>query len=292
MKRVLTSVVFLIFTICLTSFAFAANQTPIRIATGGERGLYYGVAGKNIAMHLGRIPIDLLITSGSVENIDLLRKGEADLAIIQYDSLLTEGKDMNLIVITPLYDEYVHLITRRDDNIDSIKDFKPETTKLAIGIDGSGTSVTWKGFCSLDESYKKIATLPIGGSRALSELAQGNIQGVLIVGGLKMGDVVRADADGKTYKMAAVDDWDFDNAKYNNQKIYEFKSLSSHTYPGLIRGGFISANKIETIALKSVLVTTTKWADENPKLYDRVFDAANSAKPNIEQELDARRKGK
>lgn len=283
MRRKVFIVLVLIF--ALTSMV---NAEGLRIATGKETGIYYSVAGKLLAQQLGSTKTELIPTNGSVQNIEMLKSGTADIAFCQFDALITAaGADMDILVIKRLYPEYVHLIVAQGGK-KTIKDFDLKKTKIAIGPDGSGTWVTWKSFCMADKSYADIATVPLGGARALSALESKDIDGVLLVGGLGMGDAIKANNDGNKFELIAVDDWDFNNAVYKKEKVYDFIKLPSKTYPMLIEGMFNGS--VETVKVDAVLITTAKWADANPALYDKVFDAATRTIPNITLEMDRRAK--
>lgn len=281
-KRIVTLCV--IFMLILVSTSFA--EPVVKIGTGKENGIYNSVAGKILQQQLGRTKSELITSNGSIQNLERLKNGEIDVAFCQFDSLIaTTGANMDLVVIKRLYPEYVTLIVKQGGK-KSIKDFDLKNTKFAIGPDGSGTWVTWKGLCATDKSYTAVATVPVGGSRALSSLESGDVDGVLLVGGLGIGDVMKANADGSKFELCAVDDWDFDNAIYKKEKIYQFTKIPSKIYPGLIE--CMLGCSTETIMVDAVLVTTSKWADENDSLYEKVFDAATKTIPNIKLEIGKR----
>jgi len=277
-----------LFATALVSFvAFSSHASDeIRIGTGKENGVYHSVAGKILKQQLGKVPVSLVTSNGSLENLDRLKSGEIDIAFMQFDTLVNENLTIDFVVIKRMYPEYVHMIVK-ENGIDSITKLEAGKSKIAIGPDGSGTWVTWKSFCKSDKSYDGIATLPIGSTRALSALESGEIDAVLLIGGLGVGDAMRAEKDRDKFKLANVDDWDFNNTMYKKEKVYDFVPLTSKTYPNLI-GGFFGGSK-ETIKVDAVLVTTAKWADTNSGLFDKVFDAATKTIPNIEIELKSRK---
>lgn len=113
----------------------------IRIATGGEDSLYYAFWTKVepfLEQHTGR-DVELRVTSGSVENRQLLIAGEVDLAMIQGDVLLddTDAESVRLQIVAPLYPEAAHVICRAGDDIESITDL--DGRKLYLGAAHSGS---------------------------------------------------------------------------------------------------------------------------------------------------------
>jgi uncharacterized protein len=105
----------------------------IRIASGRGSGLYHALA-QQLAKHLeertGR-PVRVIETPGSVENIELLANGGADLALIQTFSTTPKG----IAGIAPLYPEMLHFIARKGKGIRSPKDL--EGKRVALGLKGS-----------------------------------------------------------------------------------------------------------------------------------------------------------
>jgi TRAP transporter TAXI family solute receptor len=113
------------------------EQLPpeIRIAAGKSGGLYDKLA-QRIAKHMQehtRRPVRVIESAGTEANVNLLRNGDADLALIQTVSSTTEG----LAGIAPLYPEILHFLARKDKDkpIRSLKDLKGR--RVALGLEGS-----------------------------------------------------------------------------------------------------------------------------------------------------------
>jgi TRAP transporter TAXI family solute receptor len=122
------------------------------LGTGSISGTYYplGLAFANVmSSKLKDIDVMALSTTGSKENIRLLKKKELKLAITQSDVFynavngLGEFKDENfkeLRAMLSLYPEVVQVITRADSSINSLMDLKGK--RIILGSKGSGNSVT------------------------------------------------------------------------------------------------------------------------------------------------------
>lgn len=275
MKRFSVFTLLMIFVLlCLPAFA-----GELTMATGSEKGVYHKIGTYFLPKQLdGTMAITCVNTQGSVENIKLLKEGKVQAAMLQMDALIMHP-DLEVEIVGVTHMEYVHLITNADSDIKSITDLKSKH-KIAVGRADSGTQVTWSSFVKEDQSYKEIATLPLSGTIALSKLSAGEVDAVLMVSGLLGGDAVRANNAG-TYRLAEVDDWDFNDTMYRGKKVYDFTKIPSKTYPGLIPGMF--AGDSETIGIPAVLVVSSAWAMDNPSDFDRLFDATSRAIPNIAQ---------
>ncbi len=82
----------------------------IRVAAGKRDGLYHTFAqgfARRLQQRTGR-PVRVIETSGSEENVELLRSNGAELAMIQTTSLTPEG----VAGVAPLFSEPLHFIVR------------------------------------------------------------------------------------------------------------------------------------------------------------------------------------
>jgi uncharacterized protein len=110
----------------------------IRIAAGKQGGLYHELAqhfAKRLRERTGR-PVRVIETAGTDANIDLLRDGGAELALIQRVSSTPEG----LAGIAPLFLEPLHFIVRKGKGIGSPKDLAGK--RVALGLKGSSMRQT------------------------------------------------------------------------------------------------------------------------------------------------------
>jgi TRAP transporter TAXI family solute receptor len=121
----------------VATWYFTRDRLPsrLRLATGSGGGLYHELGELYAAQLSARLdrPIEVLTTAGSVENVELLREGGADLAIVQGGSASLEG----LGVLAPLYEEVLHIIVRAGSDIEDPAML--EGRAVALGPTGSGT---------------------------------------------------------------------------------------------------------------------------------------------------------
>lgn len=116
---------------------FATRESlprEIRLATAKSGGLYSEFATKlkpYLEQRTGSSVI-LQTTQGSVENVDLLRRGEVQLAIMQAGTTDHEG----VVALAPLYPDVVHVVVRKGSDIQTIRDFAGR--HASMGPLGSG----------------------------------------------------------------------------------------------------------------------------------------------------------
>lgn len=135
---------FILFVLFLHSHAWA-----ITIATGSPEGTYYKIAQdvKRLAEKEG-IPVEIISTNGSFDNVNLLGAGKVDLAIVQLDVLKVVAEIMrkeagfNVFeqakVVLNLYPEEIHVITK-NESIRSL--YQLEGKKVAVGPEKSGSAM-------------------------------------------------------------------------------------------------------------------------------------------------------
>ena len=110
----------------------------IRIASGKPSGEYYefGKAFGEVLDHQLGIPVDVIATSGAIENRDQLLADNANVALLQA-SAVSSGQ---LAVVTPLYRESLYFIVREDVDVNCVDDLSGKT--VVIGEHGSGMQVS------------------------------------------------------------------------------------------------------------------------------------------------------
>ncbi|MCW8915199.1 MAG: TAXI family TRAP transporter solute-binding subunit [Magnetovibrio sp.] len=129
--------------ILIAGFVFAyqfvepAPPSRITIATGSSSGAYNAFAKRyrDILAEQG-ISLTVLETAGSIENIDLLNSGKADVAFIQ-GGTGNPDTSPDVVSLGSLYFEPLWVFVRDKHDIQKISDLKD--LNIAVGAKGSGT---------------------------------------------------------------------------------------------------------------------------------------------------------
>jgi len=129
--------------VLLAGFAFAyqfvepAPPREITIATGGTSGAYYAFA-KRYHETLARqgIKLNVLKSAGSIENIQLLASGKADVAFIQGGTGNAQANP-DLVSLGSLYFEPLWVFVRADLAVETLSHLRG--LKITAGAQGSGT---------------------------------------------------------------------------------------------------------------------------------------------------------
>lgn len=122
----------------------------ITIATGGTSGVYYplGAGFSTIFEELG-IDASVQATQASVENVNLVLEGLAEVALITGDTAFQayegtgpfedEGPKEDLQSLAALYPNYLQIVTTENSGINSFADLKGK--KISVGAPNSGTEL-------------------------------------------------------------------------------------------------------------------------------------------------------
>ena len=120
----------------------------VTIATGPTSGIYYPIGGA-FATALGNAgyKTSAQATGASVENINLISNGEAELAISMQDSVMQayegfgafEEANPDLRAVMRLWPNYVQLVTTADTGIKCVEDLKGK--RVGVGAPNSGVEL-------------------------------------------------------------------------------------------------------------------------------------------------------
>jgi TRAP transporter TAXI family solute receptor len=157
MKRVFTIFVGVM---VIVGFGFMAQAQDVKLilATGGTAGTYYPFGGAMGKIWNSKIPgmnVTAQATGASAENVRLVNKKEAELALVQSDTIdfaynAKEAfkeplKKMSAIAI--LYPEIIQIVVGGDSKIKSFSDLKG--VKIGVGAPGSGTEANFRQLCDV-----------------------------------------------------------------------------------------------------------------------------------------------
>ncbi|ANC34261.1 NMT1/THI5 like protein [Anaplasma phagocytophilum] len=189
----LCSLSFLFFTNVALS-ADAPSRDFVLIGSGSMTGVYYSIGGGLckfvVSGYRERHPGDALIcstasTSGSVYNLNAMRRGAMDIGAAQSDIgyYAYAGKNLysgeqpmqNLRLLAQLHREYLTLIVRADSGIKTIDDIKGK--RVNIGAPGTGIRTAMLGLMELKGWTTKdfLVTSDLRASEQVQALCDGKV---------------------------------------------------------------------------------------------------------------------
>ncbi len=162
-------------------FVEPAPPNHLTLSTGGPTGAYHAF-GQHYKAALAKqgVEVRLLESKGSVENIERLEKGQADVAFVQGGTAKTAQPAAEISGLASLYFEPFWVFLSANNPAEHLKDLKG--LKIAIGGEGSGTrAVALSLFEDNGVTAKTATLLPSGGPEAAEALIGGTIDVAVFV---------------------------------------------------------------------------------------------------------------
>jgi len=164
------------------SFVEPAPPDSIVLATGGVGGAY-DTYGQRYAEALSEYGIDvrLATTAGSVENVELLLSGGADVAFVQ-GGIASPSQAETLKGIASLYYEPLWIFHRADLEVARLTDLVGR--RIQVGEQGSGTRIVALRLLQANGlTDGQVTLLELSTAEAVQQLLRGEIDAVFLVAG-------------------------------------------------------------------------------------------------------------
>ena len=163
-----------------------AAAPKLSFCTGAEGGYYADIGARigNKIVAKTKGELNIINTGGSVENAELFKEGDCELAFLQADALVSMPMPPS-IKVTDSHVETIFWI-HGPQGLDDFGSFDQEGNRkrYAVAIvEGSGGEVTMKNFGRIDEDYKDIRVVSFDG---WDEAAEAAAQGYTMVGSVRV----------------------------------------------------------------------------------------------------------
>lgn len=250
-------------TTVLTGTAFAAD---INIATGGEGGTYERMGAlvqKNIETQSSRFDvqpnINVLNTNGSVENIQMMNDGSAQIIITQMDAL-NVMPPRGPYRVKRAYNETAFWIYNEANDYNDLEDIEGKKDVSLVIVDGSGAEVTMRSFVMEDDGYKvnlDNAVFADSVYDAADIVSEGKYNGKTIAGMIYVGAKIPSEIayDFTNLRVGEMTDSDFNDATGSDgEPLYTSCSIKQSQTSGMRTSTFGSP---DTVCVSSAVVYST-----------------------------------
>lgn len=229
----------------------------LTIATGGTGGVYYPLGGgiaNVISKNVEGASATAQETNASVDNMLLVEKGSADLALGVGDVVAgaAEGtgsfdEPLNVCSIGSMYHNYMQPVTTKGTGIESVEDMKGK--KISVGAPGSATEV---GAMRVLEAAgidpeKDINRRQLGAAETVDALRDGTIDAGFWSGGIPTGALVDLASTGDM-KLVEIGEYADDLATEYGE-YYVKQDIPADTYEG-------QSEPVSVIASPNILVAS------------------------------------
>ncbi len=241
-----------------------AMAEELAILTGGTSGVYYpvGVELKDILEEeLEGYSFTVLSTQASVENLNLIQRGEGILALAQGD-ILSEAWAGNpeagfpssrtkIRLVGAAYPNFVHVVTREDADILSIRDLVGK--RVSVGAARSGNELNARALLgAAGLSYAdllQVEYLRYGESVEL--FVNGELDALIVSAGLGVAAVTEA-SQRAAVRLVPIER---DLVELNAKMFFPI-AIPANSYPG-------QTSDVPTAALNNFFVTSSDAADDD-----------------------------
>ena len=292
--RILSATALLVLSMALFAGCGGSSSNKfINIATGGTAGTYYPIGGAMAEILNKAIPgmnASAQSTGATVANINMLKDGSVDLAIVQNDityyavngtEMFKDKKVETLRGIAALYPETCQIVTLESTGIKSIADLKGK--RVAVGAAGSGAEANARQILeAYGITYDDIDEQFLSFGEAASALKDGNVDAAFVTAGFPTAAVQDITSQNKVRLLPIeADKADALIAKY---PFYTKTVIPAGTYAGF-------DEEVPGISVMAMLVATDKvdeklGYDITKALFDNLekLQAAHSAAKHITKE--------
>ena len=262
---------FLATLLSMATFPSVLSAQPRRaviMASGSVDGAYYPIAGAISRITSDSRDLNFLVavesSAGSIANVQLLKLGEADFALLQNDVAYYAfngitldafaGKPVkNMAGVFSVYPEIVHVITRRSADVRSIRDLKGK--RVVLGAPGSGAEQNalqvLKAHGIRETDLR--TTQPIGRTAAFDHLKAGTVDAVFVSTALGSPLIADAMTSGKLTLVGIGDS--AGDALRRSYPFYTVEKIPANTYPGL-------EHDVTSAGVMAILVARSSAPDE------------------------------
>ena len=260
MRKTLSLMLVLVF--CVFALTGCSTMKKLTLATGGTTGTYYsyGSAIATVLTDSTDLKITVVSTGASMANIELLRKGDADIAIVQNDvaHYAATGTDLfqgeepyeDLRMIATLYSENVHIVTAK--TITDIGDLRGKT--VSVGDSGSGTEVNaWQVLGAYGIQEGDIEAVNLGFGESAEALKNGQIDAFFAVSGSPATYIADL-SQTFDFNLLSVDEEHYETL-CNTYGFYVMETIPAQTYSNI-------QQDTEVLSVKAVLVADKSLGTE------------------------------
>ncbi len=254
------------YTVAATMMAAAlpASAQQLSIATGGTGGVYYPIGGgfaEMINNHIDGAQATAEVTGASVENMGLIMRGDADLALVLADTAYQaytgtgdfEGRQIeNTRALASVYPNAVQLVTLAESDIHSIADLAGK--RVSVGAPGSGTELNARALLEANGvSYSDFPPRRLNFNETADAIRDGDIDAGFWSVGPPTSSILNLAAT-RDIRLIGLSDEEIANAQ-EVEAVFAPYELAAGMYDGMDEA-------VQTIGIPNVLVVNSDMDEE------------------------------
>jgi len=242
----------------------SGDPSSLSIATGGASGTYYPLGGGMAQIFTDNVVNTTAeVTGASVENMQLMKDGDVDLAFVQSDIadyaskgilMFEEGGAVeNLNAVASLYNETVQIIVPANSDVQSVEDLAGK--KVSIGAPGSGVEANALQILEIhgmsEADLGQVQRLSFADST--SYIQDGTLDAAFVTAGTPTSAVSELAATAGVRVLGIADDKIA--ALIEKYPYYAEQTIEGGTYSGF-------DETVKTVAVKAQLVVRAELSED------------------------------
>lgn len=248
----------------MLAVALPASAQQLSIATGGTGGTYYPMGGgfaEMINNHIEGAQATAEVTGASVENMGLIMRGDADMALALADTVYQaytgtgdfEGRQIeDTRALASLYPNAIQLVTLADSEVNSIADL--EGKRVSVGAPGSGTELNARALLEANGiSYDDFTPQRLNFNETADAIRDGDIDAGFWSVGPPTSSIMNLAAT-RDIRLVGLSDEEIANAQ-EDVAVFARYSLGENLYEGMDEA-------VQTIGIPNVLVVNAAMDEE------------------------------
>jgi TRAP-type uncharacterized transport system substrate-binding protein len=260
--------------------ALSASARDDVVIAGGTHGATYESYAVNLRSRLPAFRTTTRSTKGSIENLELLADGKADIGFAQVDAyaaLVRADPERfgKIEIVGSLSDECVFIAYRKKGRVTTLLDLQSSEgprPKLAVGSPEGGMNATWTFIKVIEPAFEATQTQFTEGTLAINHLATGLIDAVGWVSDPRnqQHKLLRAVHANETLDFLSFEDQSLAYELDNGTTIYELRKVP-------VSSGF-SPKTVPTLCTSSMIFTKP---GAEPALVQAVSDVLSLNRQSI-----------
>ncbi|WP_188637708.1 TAXI family TRAP transporter solute-binding subunit [Vreelandella lutescens] len=248
----------------MLAVALPASAQQLSIATGGTGGVYYPIGGgfaEMINNHIEGAQATAEVTGASVENMGLIMRGDADLALVLADTAYQaytgtgdfDGRQIeNTRALASVYPNAVQLVTLAESDIQSIADLAGK--RVSVGAPGSGTELNARALLEANGvSYEDFTPQRLNFNETADAIRDGDIDAGFWSVGPPTSSILNLAAT-RDIRLIGLSDEEIANAQ-EVEAVFAPYELAAGMYDGMDEA-------VQTIGIPNVLVVNADMDEE------------------------------
>ncbi|CAH1041960.1 TAXI family TRAP transporter solute-binding subunit [Halomonas sp. TD01] len=248
----------------MLAVALPASAQQLSIATGGTGGVYYPIGGgfaEMINNHIEGAQATAEVTGASVENMGLIMRGDADLALALADTVYQayngsgdfESRQIeNTRALASVYPNAVQLVTLAESDIQTIADLAGK--RVSVGAPGSGTELNARAVLEANGiSYEDFTPQRLNFNETADAIRDGDIDAGFWSVGPPTSSILNLAAT-RDIRLIGLSDEEVANAQ-EAEAVFAPYQLAAGMYDGMDEA-------VQTIGIPNVLVVNSDMDEE------------------------------